>query len=231
MASMAGHYGTSVRDEIKLFTAWPIGTRVELGDVGFLHRRGKLFERRANLGNFGVKYSVSKAANTTDFDFALSRNLRMKFKGAGEPPPVWSSLLSTDVGVAIGFGRGTSVIVQAHTIESAIDNLQGLESDLIRVSTDAKSRWHREFVVVTAVYESTGTTVLLSSGKEASVDITASAAIGVPFDLAGVNLGLSAAYGSKKLVSALARTGFVPFFQIHHLIGQFWGSPRLDLYG
>lgn len=231
MASMAGHYGTSVRDEIELFAAWPIGTKIELGDVGFLSRHGKLFERRANLTDFGVKYPIRKASNTTDFDFALARGFRMEFKGAGDPPPLWSSLLSTEVGVAIGFGRGTSVVVRAHTIESAIDNLQTLEDDLVRLSTDAKSHWHKKFVVVTAVYESSGTTILLSSGKQSSVDITASAGIAVPFDLADVKLGLSAAYGSRRLVSALARTGFAPFFRIHHLTGQFWGQPRLDLYG
>ena len=231
MANIAGHYGTSVRDEINLFTAWPIGTTVKLGDVGFLSRRGKLFERRANLNDFGVKFPVNKATNTTDFDIAIARDFRMEFKGAGEPPPVWSSLLSTEVGVAIGFGSGTSVVVRAHTIESAIDNLQNLENDLVRVSTDPESRWHRKFVVVTAIYESTGTTILLSNGKESNVDITANAGINIPFDLADVKLGLSAAYGSRKLVSALARTGFAPFFRIHHITGHFWGSPRLDLYG
>lgn len=225
------HYGTSIRDEIKLFAAWPIGTHVELGDVGFLSRKGKLFERRANLRDFGVTFSATTATGVTDFDISLARDFQMQFKASGDPPPVWSSLLSTEVGVAIGFGRGSSVVVRAHTVESAIDNLQKLEAELIRIAANPTSRWHREFVVVTAVYKSTGTTILLSSGKSANVDITANAGVGVPFDLAGVNLGLSAAHGTQKLVSALAKKDFAPFLQIHHITGRFWGPPQLDLYG
>lgn len=231
MANITNHYGTSIRDEIKLFAAWPIGTHVELGDVGFLSRKGKLFQRRANLRDFGITFSAVTATNVTDFDISLARDFQMQFKASGAPPPVWSSLLSTEVGVAIGFGRGSSVVVRAHTIESAIDNLQKLEADLIRVATDPTSRWNRKFVIITAVYKSTGTTILLSSGKKANVDITANAGVGVPFDLADINLGLSAAYGTRKLVSALAKKDFAPFFQIHRLTGLLWGPPQLDLYG
>lgn len=231
MASMARLYGTAVRDEIKLFTAWPIGTNISLGDVGFLNRRGKLFERRTNLANFNVKFGVKKGTTTADFDITLASYFKTQFKAAGSAPPVGSSLLTTDVGVAIGFGQGSSVVVRAHTLESSIDDLQKLEADLIRVSTDAKSRWNSKFVVVTAAYESSGTTVLLSNGKEASLDITARAGVAIPFDLADVNVGLSAASGSSKFISALARTNFVPFFQVHHVVGQYWGPLRLELYG
>ncbi|HUS11254.1 MAG TPA: hypothetical protein VMZ30_12380 [Pyrinomonadaceae bacterium] len=231
MASMAKMYGTAVRDEIKLFTAWPIGTNISLGDVGFLTRHGKLFERRTNLANFDTTFGVKKGTTTTDFDITLARDFETRFKAAGNAPLAGSSLLTTDVGVAIGYGEGSSVVVRAHTVESSIDDLQKLEADLIRVSTDAGSRWHSNFVVVTTVYESTGTTIILSSGKKTNLDIKARADVAIPFDLADVNVGLAAASGSSKFISALARTNFVPFFQAHHIAGRYWGPLRLELYG
>jgi len=231
MANMARMYGTAVRNEINLFTTWPIGTKISLGDVGFLSRDGKLFERRTNLAGFGTRFGVKKGTTTTDFDITLARNFQTRFKAAGHAPIAGSALLDTDVGVAIGYEKGSSVVVRAHTLESSIDDLQNLEADLIRVSTDAGARWHRNFVVVTTVYESTGTTIILSSGKKTNLDIKARADVTIPFDLADVNVGLAAASGSSKFISALARNDFVPFFQAHHIVGHYFGPLRLELYG
>ena len=57
MANMASRYGKAVRDEIEVFAAWPIGTQVRTGDVGFLSRRGKLFERWGDLAQFGIPFT------------------------------------------------------------------------------------------------------------------------------------------------------------------------------
>ena len=230
--SMARLYGTTVRDRLELLTTWPIGgVTTSLGDVGFLSRRGKLFQRRTNLEKFGIKFNVKKAAGISDHEIKLGRDLQIRFKASGKAPPPGSSLLDTDIGFAIALGRGSSVIVRAHTIESSIDDLQQLEADLIRVSSDATARWHRNFVVVTSISESNGTTVILSNGKETNVDIVARAAVAGPLDLADVNAGLSIASSSSDLISVLAQANFVPFLKVHRLKGRYWGPLRLSLYG
>ncbi len=230
MASMARQYVRAMRDEMKLFAAWPIGTNIQLGDVGFLSRRGKLFERRTALAEFKVEAPSRRASQPTDVDITLGRSLDIRFKASGTAAPPGSLLTSADVGVSIAFGRGRSTIVRAHTVESSITSLHNLEADLIRVSNDPAIGWHRGYVVVTAVYESTGTTVLLSAGKRSKIDITARAGMAVPFDLADASIGLSAVTGCEKLITALAKPGFVPFFQVHHLIGYHRGEIRLWLY-
>ena len=229
MANLARRYATAVRDETDLFAAWPIGTTIQIGDVGFLSRRGKLFERRTNLTAFGIAIKTQQASQATDLDVRDAHKLKMQFKAAGDVPPSGSALAKADVGISIAFGWGSSVVVRAHTIESSISDLQTLEAALIQISGDR--RWHPKFVVVTTTYQSTGTTVLLSRGWGSNIDIKASSTLAVPFDLADASLGLSSFAGSQKFISALAKPGFVPFFQVHHLIGVNRGQPQLWLYG
>lgn len=230
--SMAKFYGTTVRDRLELFTTWPVGgVSVSLGDVGFLSRKGKLFDRYTNLAKFGIKFKTKKASGISDHEIKLGRNLQIQFKASGNAPPVGSSLLATDVGFAIALGRGSSVIVRSHTIESSIEDLQQLETDLIRVSSDATSHWKGKFVVVTSVLESNGTTVILANGKETNVDIVARAKVAGPVDLADVNAGLSISSNSSDLISVLAQAGFVPFLKVHHLRGGYWNALQLKLYG
>ena len=231
MASMARRYTTAVRDETKLFAAWPIGTSVALGDVGFLSRRGKMFDRRSNLSNFNIPISERVAKNLTGIDVTLARGLKMRFKASGAVPPPGSMLTPADVGVSLAFGRRSSVVVRARCRETAIENLHELEAAVLAVSADPNARWHRDFVIVTSIYESLGTTVFLASGRKLMVDITAGAGVEVPFHLADARIGLSAVAGSDKFISALAEPGFVPFFGTHHLIGHAQGAPRLSLYG
>lgn len=231
MKSMARLYGTAVRDEIELFAAWPIGTVLRVGDIGFLTRKGKLFERWGNLGDFGISFTSQKAPNTTDFDFSVGNQIDIQFKAAGQAPTPGSMLTQAEAGASIEFGRGSSLVVVAHTKEESIANLLKLEQDVVGVSSNSTKKWKRDFVIVTATYQSLGTTVVLSGGQGSKVGITASAGVSVPFDLADAKIGLSASAHCQKLVKALARSEFVPFVQIHHLVGHFLSKPRLVRYG
>jgi hypothetical protein len=230
--SMARLYGTTVRDKLELLTTWPVGgVTTSLGDVGFLSRRGKLFQRRTNLGKFGVTFKVKTSAGISDHEIKLGRDLQIRFKASGNAPPLGSLLSPTDVGFAISLGRGSSVIVRAHTIESSIEDLQQLETDLIRISSNAASGWKRKFVVVTSVFQSNGTTVILANGKETNIDIIARAGVTAPIDLADVNAGLSIVSNSSDLISVLAQAGFVPFLKVHRIKGGYWNPLRLELFG
>jgi hypothetical protein len=232
MRNMARLYGTAVRDEIELFAAWPIGTVLHVGDVGFLTRRGKLFERWGNLADFGITFESQKASNPTDFDFSFGKQIDIQFKAAGQAPIAGSMLTQAQAGATIEFGRSTALVVVAHTQEESVENLLKLEQDIVNLAANPPKKWKRDFVVVTAAYQSMGTTVVLSSGRGSKMGIIASAGVSVPFDLADVNIGLSASAHSQKLVKALAREGFVPFIRIHHLVkGGLLGKPRLSRYG
>jgi len=227
---MARVYGTAIRHEIELFAAWPIGTVMHVGDIGFLTRRGKLFERWGKLADFGITFSSQKAQNLTDFDFQFGKRIDIRFKAAGQAPQAGSMLTQAQAGATIEFGRSSSVVVVAHTEEESIANLNKLEQDLVNVAASSSKNWKNDFVVITATYESVGTTVVLASGNGSKVGVTASAAVGVPFDLADAKIGLSASAHGQKLVKALARPGFVPFVRIHHLLKPWRGKPFLSRY-
>ena len=231
MASMARRYTAAIRRETKLFAAWPIGTNVSLGDIGFLSRRGKMFERRTKLSDFNISYAQRVATNQTSIDVTLARGFKMHFQAAGEAPLPGSMLTLADVGVSLAFSKRSSVVVRARCTETAIDNIHELEAAVLVTSAEPDSRWHRDFVVVTSIYESQGTSVFLSRGRKTMVDLTAGAGVEIPFHLADASIGLSAVAGSDKFISALAESGFVPFFSTHHLIGHAEGAPRLSLYG
>lgn len=231
MASMARLYGTAVRDEIELFAAWPIGTVLRVGDVGFLTRKGKLFERWGNLADFGITFTSQKAPNLTDFDFSIGKQVNIRFKAAGQVPHAGSLLTQAEAGATIEFGRSSSLVVVAHTEEESLANLLKLEQDLVSLAARASKKWKRDFVVVTAAYQSVGTTVVLSGGQGTKVGITASTGVKIPFDLADAKLGLSASAQCQKLVKALARPGFVPFVRVHHLVKDWFGKSHLHRYG
>ncbi len=232
MGNMARFYGAAVRDEIELFAAWPIGTQLRLGDIGFLTKEGKLFERWRNLSDLGIRFASLKAKSLTDFDFTIGKQVAVRFKAAGDAPLPGCMLADAEVGVSIAFGRSSSILVVAHTKEESIKDLQELETDLIGIASDKSKKWKRDYVVVTAAYESVGTTVILSSGRSSTLDIKANAGVSTPFDLADAQIGLGASTRCQKLLKALARPGFVPFIRVHHLIkGRGEDGPRLSRFG
>lgn len=231
MASMACLYGKAIRDELELFASWPIGTQLSLGDVGFLTKKGKLFERWNNLKDFGINFVSQKATIVTDFDFTLGKHVKILFKAAGEAPLDGSFLTTAQVGVSLVFDRKSSIVLRAHTKEEFIRDLQKLEAEVIRKTRDKTNKWKSDFVIVTATYESVGTTIILSSGRSSRVEITANAGIDIPFDLADAQIGLEASVSCQKLIKALARKKFIPFVCVHHLKGTNWNNPTLSRYG
>src|SRR5260370_22806949 len=120
---MARLYGTVVRDENELFAAWPIGTVVGVGDVGFLTRKGKLFERWGNLDDFGIAFTTLKAPNLTDFDFIFGKRIDIRFKAAGQAPHAGSMLTHAKAVATIDFGRISSIIIVAYNDEASLANL------------------------------------------------------------------------------------------------------------
>lgn len=231
MGSIAKLYGTVIRDEIELHATWPIGTALDVGDVGFLTRRGKLFERWGNLADFGIVFSSVKAPTASDFEFSFGKRVDVQFKAAGQIPVTGSPLTQAQAGATIKLSRGSALHLVAHTEEESLANLSQLERDLLILAANPSSGWKRDFVVVTAAYQSKGTTVVVSTGEGSTIGIAASAGVGVPFDLADASIGLSASMYGQKLVKALAKPGFVPFVRIHHLVGGLFSKRRLARYG
>lgn len=231
MKSMASRYASTIRRSTELFAAWPIGTALELGDVGYLDRRTKLFERRAHLDDYKVAYSIRTAPKPTDIDVTVGKGLGIKFKAAGAAPMAGSHLLHADVGVSIKVGKTSAVVVRAHCVESGISDIEALQTQVIALRVAHPDRWDEDFVILTSIYRSTGTTVILSGSRGSVVDISAGGAARVPFDLADVGIGLTALSNSSKFISALAQAGFVPFFQAHRLAGARRGQLKLKRYG
>ena len=221
--SIADSYANEIRAQLKKFATWEPGEPRELGDFGEL--RGSLFQRIGNIADppFNVKFDVYPDQTSSLVSYASSGAVSIEAEGGASGPV--STLAKLTLGLKISFNRANAIYFQAvGARHDSIRNQLDLERQLL--DAFAAGSWKDHYVVVTERVGAKSSTVIVSSGMTASLQLKAKG--GDAFDMADANVKLVSS-GKKDIgyetISDKDATPLLSLSRIR-LRGQFWNRRR-----
>jgi hypothetical protein len=167
-------YAKEIHDQYGYLAAWLPTANMQVGDIGTI--KDGIFEKTGNLKDLGISFTSQADPQTGDYEYASTNAVSIEFKAAGSAP-VAGGAAKADANVGISFTRPDAVLFQASGCKTLT------LSDLPKV-TDAilsqyrAGKWPSDWVVVTDVVSSAATTVLISSGTNAHIDLSVTGNLG-----------------------------------------------------
>jgi hypothetical protein len=198
--------------ELGYLASWLPGTSVSLGLVGVME--GKTFIPKSSIRGLGVKFKTMTSPSTSStMHFKSSKDIEVDVKVAGKLSLAAPSLPEAQAGVAVSFGEDTGVVFGASGITiSRIKDILALEAAI----WDLWDRflWNPDWVVVTELVQAESTTILVSEGGYAKVELQAQ---GVG-EVATVSLGelsadLTLASTTGMHTQLVSEQGLTPLFR------------------
>lgn len=187
MGNLAELYQHAVRSVFGTYIGtWLPPLQLEVGQVGFIEKSE--FKPQGTLADFGIGMP-RVVSNSPIFTANVSSksSTSITAKAAGTVAPQGSTLGQAEAGIYVHFANEDAVVFQGANCESFVAaDLYRLERDLL-----ASRRWDRDLYVITSVVQSECSTTLISSSKNATIDVTANAA--TPLNqlfLTNANIGL-----------------------------------------
>jgi hypothetical protein len=212
MARAPELYGREMHDGLGFWATWLPGALVRIGDCGTVEDFA--FARRTSLSSFGVSFQKREPISLGPLHHSSSEGVSIAFhtaaSAAAEAIP---GLPSGRAGVTIGFEREGGVVFAASSCQQTeIEDIDSLERDL----QDAylEHGYPANYVVVTAVVRANSSTVLVSSGRKASVTLAAGADLTEVIDLARADAGLSIARSRGLASQYVAEGEMTPLFKV-----------------
>lgn len=155
-------YQRHINKQTGKFATWPLGSRVELGDVGIL--RGGEFRVETNLGKLGIPFGKREAAITDESHSSVR----------------WSSVdadtelqLPGPRAVAkLEFSNSGSVVFEAHALQQVLIDDFHTVAKHIRQLDD----WQRSWVIIDQIWRSSQVAIIVALSDGASAHVVADGA-------------------------------------------------------
>lgn len=221
--TLANDYAKELRRELKMFPVWPPEIPVRLGDYGTLD--GSIFQRRGNItDDFGVQIEALPDAERRDIEYKSAGKVSVEVNaGASAGVPGAQGTVSKRV----TFSKAHSALLSASNCTYEVfKNVGHIESTLLELL--GAGTWQKEWAVISGVVRSESATILVSSQKNASIDLVLEGEI-PQVQLAGANLKVSINAESNVGVKVLAKSGATPLMMLSRVqtrYAPFWPIPR-----
>jgi len=212
MAQASELFGREMHEGLGFWAAWLPGALIRIGDCGTVEDFA--FARRTSLSSFGVAFQERKPTGLGPLHHNSSEGVSIAFHtAASASAEAIPGLPSGRAGVTIGFEREGGVVFAASSCEQTeIEDVDSLERDLRTAYLERG--YPANYVVVTAVVRASSATVLVSSGRNASVMLTAGADLSEVIDLARADAGLSIARSHGLASQYVAEGEMTPLFKV-----------------
>ena len=210
MGSFDDFWG-AFRERFSRAPVWLPGTRMVLGDIGVIDRRGYL--HIARLSDFGISFEEESDPVESEYS-VTSASARTEDFGAGAVGPDPSGVLSSaEVGMRVSFSAAGGFVVRAMRVQgSRIPNVLSVEEQIRRKNAE-KPFWHPEWVYVQEVVSAEPCIVIVSAGSDAHATVRASINAGlnsfVQLLAAGSTLSLSEQSSIDHYIATPTRTPFM----------------------
>jgi hypothetical protein len=209
--SISKQYTKELRDNTNYSAIWLPTLTVQPGDVGRITNYE--YEPVTTLTELNIPFSIVKGHVAADINYASANAVSIVVKTAGQAPLVGSLLAQAEAGVMIKFSRENAVVFRAaHCKSSSIKDRLSLENEII--ARYKNGDWKEDYVVVTEVVSAASSTILISSGKNAQMDLKAGGKINPGgFNLADVDAQFQVIQESNVATKILAANGLTPLFK------------------
>ncbi len=202
---------------------WNPGTPMELGDIGIMKQ--KQFTKIGNVSDLGISFEIEEDHTPIDLEFSSEGAVSISTKLSGTPTFTGSTLSDIDAGIHVTFSKENAILFKANdTRTPAIKNQIKLGKEIIELFKAGK--WDKNWVVITELVTADSATILISSSKEASIDVKVSGEIGMnELDIAEAELELEVKFSKDLSTKFIAKTGLTPLFKVSKIKRPFLGAP------
>ena len=212
MTAIHEQYVSEMREQFGYLAAWLPGTSVELGDVGVL--QGSRFDFVTTLGALEVGFAVQPARAVGDLEYASAGQVDVEWHGRGNV--LGGTGMGADGAVTVSFKRSHATFFQASRCAvSAMADVAAVERALTGLG---KTRWQREWVVVTEVVRARSAAVIVSSRSGGRLDLRLQGG-GGGGSLAELASRLRIASEAGIAARVLSASGLSPLFRVCQLRG------------
>jgi hypothetical protein len=148
---------------------------VSVGDYGTFTNNG--FSRSGNISQLGIKFKAKIPNSPGEVDYSSSKNVSTNVKLAGQTPPTGVNIVEAKAGVSVKLRGNEEIRFRAIRCKSTeIDDLNAVGQDI--VTSYNSGRWQKNHVVVVESISAEGTTVIISNGNKAQVDLSTDVNVG-----------------------------------------------------
>jgi hypothetical protein len=227
MAGSEDVYTSTMLTRFGYLATWYPGTQLSLGLIGVLE--GRTFIPKSSIRTLGVKFTTTKDPSTDKkLQFKSSKSIQLHSKVKGSVLNVAPTIPKAKAGVAITFRRETGVVFGARGIGSTrIADVVALEAAI----WDLWDRflWDESWVVITELLSAQKTSILVSEGGEAKVELQASgSAKAGPIDVGDLAAGFKVVSSSGMHTQIVGESGMTPLFRAIRVRDSFWKGVRIE---
>jgi len=217
-------YAKEIHDEYGYLAAWLPTANIQVGDVGTI--KDGIFEKKGNLKDVGIKFSSTTDPQTGEYEYASTNAVSIEFKAGGNAP-VAGGAGAAEASIGVSFTRADAVLFQASDCRTqTISELPRITEEIL--AKYRRTKWPEDWVVVTDVVSSAATTVLISSGSNAHVDLAVKGNLGAgKASLANADGKLEITKSSAIGTKIVGAKGSTPLFKASGIETYFLHDPAL----
>jgi hypothetical protein len=212
-------YTREILDQLNYVATWLPTVRVEPGDVCDMH--GYTLSVVSHLNEFGVQFELEDRPVQSDIEYSSAGAVSVRFKASGEPPPTGSILTVSEAGVSLSFAKSEAVLLRmADCSAKRIRSVNNVGKQVLQLHEG--SQWPEGYAVVTEVVQAGVSTIIISNGSDAGIDLAAKASVGHgPITLVSLGADLHVKQESKIGAKFVAMPGLTPLARVSGIRKRF----------
>jgi hypothetical protein len=217
-------YTKEILEQLNYNATWLPTVQLAPGDVCDI--RGNEMQLMSSLTEFKIPFELEDRAVDTDIEYSSEGAVSINFKASGDPPPVGSLLDIGDAGVSLSFSRSQAVVLRmAKCSSKRLKSLQKVGEQVLALHN--AGTWPEGYVVVSEIVAAGASTIIISNGESAGLDLTAKAGVGTgAFTLASLDAGLQVKRESKIGAKFVAVPGLTPLVRVSGIQERFLRPDR-----
>lgn len=218
-------YIKEIKEKFGYLATWLPGSPLSLGDIGVLNDNS--FSRLGSVKDksFGINFNEILDESEDDLEYSSKGQVTITNKISGNISNGASSLLNTDVGIIVDFGRENSVYFKS--IKSRVN----LISDSISLGEDIlklyhAGKWNKNWVVITELVKVESSTILISNSQNARIELKANANINSKvIDIADSKFEFGVNFSKGLETKIISANGLTPLFKARGIKSRIFLPP------
>jgi hypothetical protein len=217
-------YTGEVLEQLNYVATWLPTVRLLPGDV--CDMRGHELRVVSHLDEFHVDFDLEDRPVASDIEYSSAGAVSVHFKLGGEPPPTGSALKVEEAGISLSFARSAAVLLRlADCSARRIESLHKVGEQVLRLHE--KEKWPEGYVVVAEIVEAGASTIIISKGSNAGIDLVAKGAVGQgPLTLVSLDAGLQVKRESNIGARFISMPGLTPLVRVSGIQKRFLRPDR-----
>jgi hypothetical protein len=221
--AVADLYTNVLHKNLKQYASWPVDSLIRLGDYGLVE--GDQFNYVGNIAQLGIPLKDASSPVNIVFEYKSAGVAQTKIN-AGVSGNVPGTSIGANVKTELKFATENSIYFRSiKLVYSRIDNFAEVSAAIMK-QFEAGS-WNGSYAFVHNLFQSGGTTIIVTNGNNATIEIEASVKGLQQFDLADASAGLTSTDNGYVGFKVIAGDKLVPLFGLAKVKPRFSWLPFL----